>query len=56
MIGFPAMVQSVKNPAAMAQVWVGFLVHHSGLKDLALLQLWHRWQMQLESGVPVAVV
>ena len=41
----------VKNPTAVAQVaaelWVRSPAQHSGLKDLALLQLQHRSQLQL---------
>ena len=40
------MVQWVKNPIAealvTAEVWVRSPTQPSGLKDLALLQLWHR--------------
>ena len=40
------MVQGVKNPISMAQVAVGAQVQSpaqgNGVKDLALLQLWHR--------------
>ena len=42
------MAQWVKNPTAVVQVTVkvqiGSLVQYSGLKDPALLQLWHRLQ------------
>ena len=42
-MGLPAVAQWIKNPTAVAQVTVEagvhFLVWHSGLKDLALLQL-----------------
>ena len=34
------------------RMWVRSLAVHSGLKDL---DLWHRSQMQLRSGVSVAV-
>ena len=44
--GVPGMVQWVKNPIAealvTAEVWVRSPTQPSGLKDLALLQLWHR--------------
>ena len=47
--GVPAMVQCVKNLTAAAQVaaevWVQFLAWCSGLKDLALLQPWHRSEL-----------
>ena len=46
LFGAPAMVQWVKNLTAVArvavEVWVQSLTQCSGLKDLALLQLWHR--------------
>ena len=44
-LGVPAIVQGVKNLTLAAQVsveeWVWFPAQHSGLKDPALLQLWH---------------
>ena len=46
------MAQWVKNLTAVAWVTVEVQVqspaHCSGLKDLALPQLWHRWQLQLK--------
>ena len=45
--GLPAVAQWVKNLTAVAQVaaegWALFSVGSSGLKDLVLPQLWHRW-------------
>ena len=50
-MGVPALVQRVKNLIAAALVtkeaWVWSLAQHSGLKDLALLQLWCRSQLWL---------
>ena len=50
--GVPTMAQWVKNLTAVAWVTVEVQVqspaHCSGLKDLALPQLWHRWQLQLK--------
>ena len=43
------MAQWVKNLTTAAwvamEVHVQFLAQHSGLKDLELLQLWHRLQL-----------
>ena len=43
------MVHWIKNPTeaawVTAEVWVWSLAEHSGLKDLALLRLWHRSQL-----------
>ena len=54
MWGVPAVVQWVKDPTAVAQVAeeveVGSLVWHSGLKDLVMLLLQHKFQLQL--GLP----
>ena len=45
--GIPTVVQWVKNLTAVAKVaseaCIKFLAPHSGLKDLALLQLWLRF-------------
>ena len=45
------MMQRVKNPTAGAQfpaeAWVRSPARCSGLKDLALLQLWSRSQLRL---------
>ena len=47
----PTVAPWVKNVTAVAQVpgemQVRSLAHRSGLKDLVLLQLWHRSQVQL---------
>ena len=56
------MVQWVKNPYAAAQVavevWVLSPAWSSGLKDPALLQLWHGLQLWLRfnpwPGIPYA--
>ena len=49
----PAMGQWIKNLTAAAQVPAEARVQspawHSGLKDSALLQLWYRWQLWLDS-------
>ena len=46
------MVQWAKNLTARAQVAaevkVSFPAQHSGLKDLALLQLWHRLKLLVQ--------
>ena len=46
-----AVAQRGKNLTAAArvtaEVWVQSLARHSGLKDLALPQLWHRSQLRL---------
>ena len=46
------MAQWVKNPTAVAgivaEVWVKSLARRSGLKDLAVLQLWLILQLWLE--------
>ena len=45
--GIPTVAQWVENPTAVAwvatEVQVQSPAHCSGLKDLALTQLWHRW-------------
>ena len=45
------MAQWVKNlnvvASITAEVWIQFLAQCSELKDLALLQLWHRSQLPL---------
>ena len=45
------MAQWVKNPIAAAlvaaEVWGPSPAQHSGLKEPALLQLWHRSHLQL---------
>ena len=50
-IGVPTVVQWVKNPTTVAQfsaeAWAQSLAQCSGLKDLVLLHLWCRLQMQL---------
>ena len=48
----PGVVQWVKNPNVVAwgavEVWVRSLAWlNGGLKDLALLQLWHRFKLWL---------
>ena len=49
--GIPTVAQWVENPTAVAwvatEVQVQSPAHCSGLKDLALTQLWHRWQLWL---------
>ena len=48
--GLPAVAQWVKNLTAgalvTAEAWVRSPAQHSGLKDLALPQLWCRSQLQ----------
>ena len=48
-MGVPTVAQWVKNLTAVAwvtaEVWVPSLAWHSGLTDLALLQLQHRSQL-----------
>lgn len=48
-LGVPIVAQWVKKSTAVAQVaaevWVGSTARHSGLKDLALQQMWHRAQL-----------
>ena len=45
-LGIPAVAQRVKSPTAVtlvsAEAWVQSPTWHSGLKEPALLQLWHR--------------
>ena len=49
-VGVPTVVEWVKNPTSVAWIsaepWVLSLAWHSGLKNLALLQLLHRLQLQ----------
>ena len=49
------MAQHVKNPTVSMRMQVQSLAFLSGLKYPALRELWCRSQMQLRSGIAVAV-
>ena len=57
-MGVSAVVQWVKNTTALAlfsaEAWTGFLAHHSGLKDPALLTA-KVWIWSLAQKLPYAV-
>ena len=50
-MGVPAVVQMDRQHLCSARTRVRCLAWHSGLKELVLLQLWHRLQLQLGSDL-----